>query len=133
MSDYITAVGKTFPWHELYVPDAQKAKEFYVAALDWSAEDFDMGEMGKYPMFSANGSGVGGIMATSSHPDMANIPPHWAIYVGVDDVDARLAKCEALGAKCLVPPMDVPTVGRMCLIQDPQGATFWIFKSVNPA
>jgi len=59
------------------------------------------------------------------------VPPHWAVYIGVDDVDARLAKCVELGATVLVEPMDVQTVGRMALIQDPQGATFWLFKDAT--
>jgi uncharacterized protein len=29
---------------------------------------------------------------------------------------------EALGAKTLVPPTDIPNVGRFCTFQDPQGA-----------
>ena len=41
----------------------------------------------------------------------------------MNSVDETLAKCTALGGKVLVPPMDVPTVGRMAVIQDPQGAT----------
>jgi hypothetical protein len=56
-------------------------------------------------------------------PDAPPMPPAWGAYVTVDDVDATLAKCSALGGKVLVPPMDVPTVGRMAVIQDPQGAT----------
>jgi uncharacterized protein len=56
-------------------------------------------------------------------PDAPPMPPAWGCYVTVDDVDATLEKCAALGGKVLVPPMDVPTVGRMAVIQDPQGAT----------
>ncbi|MEG0172581.1 MAG: VOC family protein, partial [Aeromonas sp.] len=29
----------------------------------------------------------------------------------------------------VVPPMDIPTVGRMALIADPQGAHIWLFTS----
>jgi predicted enzyme related to lactoylglutathione lyase len=46
----------------------------------------------------------------------------------VDDVDARLAKCKEMGATVLVDPMDIPKVGRMALIQDPQGSVIWLFK-----
>jgi hypothetical protein len=41
---------------------------------------------------------------------------------GVDDVDAIAAKVTELGGRVLVPPMDIPTVGRFATFQDPQGA-----------
>jgi predicted enzyme related to lactoylglutathione lyase len=46
------------------------------------------------------------------------------VYITVDNADASAEKCTALGGKVLVPPMDVPTVGRMAVLQDPQGAVF---------
>jgi uncharacterized protein len=124
------ASGRAFPWHELYVADDQAAIDFYTKALDMETEAFPMGEMGNYNMLKVNGKAVAGVMSTTTMGDM-NIPPHWAVYLSVDDVDARVAKCTALGAKVLVPAMDVPTVGRMCLIQDPHGATIWLFKSAE--
>jgi len=59
---------------------------------------------------------------------MAEVPPHWATYLSVDDVDARVEKCVEHGGTLVVPAMDVPTVGRMALIHDPQGAHVWLFK-----
>lgn len=133
MSEHATAVGKTFPWHELYSADAAASSAFYRDALGFHAESMDMGEMGNYPMLIANGMPVAGVMQTAGNPEMENVPPHWAVYLAVEDVDARLAKCTELGATVMVPPMDVPTVGRMALLQDPQGATFWIYKAENPS
>lgn len=121
--------GQTFVWHELYAPDAQKATDFYVNALDFGMTEHDMGEMGKYRMLTRNGQAVCGVLGTADNPQLNDVPPHWATYVAVDDVDARLAKCQQLGAKLVVPPMDIPSVGRMALISDPQGAHIWIFKS----
>lgn len=40
----------------------------------------------------------------------------------VDDVDATVEKAQALGANVLMPPRDIPTVGRFAVIQDAQGA-----------
>jgi predicted enzyme related to lactoylglutathione lyase len=50
------------------------------------------------------------------------MPPNWGAYVTVDDVDATAVLAEKLGGKILVPPTDIPTVGRFSVIQDPQGA-----------
>jgi uncharacterized protein len=130
MDQHAQAVGRTFVWHEVYAPNAQATLDFYTKALDFGSQEMDMGEMGSYKMLTKDGVSICGVIGTEDYPQMANTPPHWATYLSVDDVDARLAKCEQLGAKVVVPPMDVPTVGRMCLIQDPQGAHLWLFKGV---
>lgn len=126
MDQHALNTGRTFVWHEVYGPDAQAAIDFYTKALDFGTDVMES-PMGKYNMLTKNGQGVAGVMATST-PQMEGVPPHWATYLSVDDVDARLEKCKSLGATVVVPPMDIPTVGRMALIADPQGAHVWLFK-----
>lgn len=120
--------GRTFPWHEVYVPDDDAAVKFYTEALGFGTMEFDMGSGSPYKMLTVNGAPVAGIQSTNN-PQMADTPPHWAVYLGVDDVDGRVAACVALGAEVVVPAMDVPTVGRMAMIKDPQGACLWLYKS----
>jgi hypothetical protein len=48
--------------------------------------------------------------------------------VAVTDCDASANKVTKLGGKVLVPPTDIPNVGRFAIVQDPQGATFGLFK-----
>jgi len=50
------------------------------------------------------------------------MPPNWNTYVTVNDVDKVAKDAQELGGKILVGPQDIPTVGRFCVIQDPQGA-----------
>jgi len=50
------------------------------------------------------------------------LPPHWGSYITVDDADASAKRVKALGGKIIVPPTDIPGVGRLAVIQDPQGA-----------
>lgn len=127
MDEHALAVGSTFVWHEVYAPNAEAAIDFYTKALDFGTQAMPMGEMGTYHMLTKNGTAIAGVMATNT-PEMANVPPHWATYIAVDDVDARLQKCLDLGATVVVPAMDIPSVGRMVLIQDPQGAHIWLYK-----
>ncbi|HEU5171843.1 MAG TPA: VOC family protein [Gemmatimonadales bacterium] len=61
-------------------------------------------------------------------PAMGNVPPHWLIYVAVDDRDATVAKARDLGGSVIVPPADVPTVGRFAILADPQGAVFSVIR-----
>ena len=51
----------------------------------------------------------------------------WVAYLAVDDVDARLKRATAAGAKVIKAPFEVPGVGRMAFIEEPGGAMIgWI-------
>jgi predicted enzyme related to lactoylglutathione lyase len=50
----------------------------------------------------------------------------------VADVDATLAKAKAKGGRAYVEPMDVPKVGRIAVLGDPQGAPMAIVKPIEP-
>ncbi len=130
MNEHALNEGLTFVWHELYIPNASAGIQFYVDALDFGTQEMPMGEMGTYTMLTKNGKAVAGVMPTNEGP-AEGAPPHWAAYLSVDDVDARVEKCVSLGASVVVPAMDVPGVGRMSLISDPQGAHIWLFKDAN--
>jgi len=113
-----------FSWSELMTTDPEAAARFYGELFGWVAKD--MGDaMGGYRVVNVGDTGVGGIMGC---PEGQPMPPQWGCYVTVDNVDATLAKCTALGGKTIVPPMEVPTVGRMAVIQDPQGATLSVMQ-----
>ncbi len=73
-----------------------------------------------YTVVKAGNKEVGGIMAVPK--EAQGMPPMWGAYVTVDDVELTAKTAEKLGAKLLVPPTDIPDVGRFCVIQDPQGA-----------
>jgi predicted enzyme related to lactoylglutathione lyase len=73
-----------------------------------------------YTIVKAGDIDVGGIMPIPPHA--GGMPPTWGAYVTVDDVDATAELAEKLGGKILIPPTDIPTVGRFTVIQDPQGA-----------
>ncbi len=110
-----------FSWSELLTPDPQAALAFYGQLFGWTSEDMDMGS-GSYHVIKAGDTSIGGVMAPP--PGSEGMPPMWGVYVTVDDIDATAAKCVALGGKVLMPPMEVKTVGRMAVLQDPQGAVF---------
>ena len=128
INEALLAQAKTFVWHQIFAPNDTASMDFYTKALGFESMEMPMGEMGTYKMLVANGQPVAGVVGTDHCPDMKITVPHWSVSIGVDDVDARLDKCVALGAQVLLPAFDIPTVGRMALVQDPQGATFWLFK-----
>jgi uncharacterized protein len=119
-------------WNECVTGDPKAAAAFYAAVLGMGSEDQDMGEAGTYTLLTnVEGRQIGGCMDLAMLPD--GTPPHWNVYFNVDDVDASVAKSEELGAKTLAPAMDVPGVGRMAMLADPQGATYWVMAAADAA
>ena len=90
-----------------------------------------MGPAGIYTIYKNGGVQAGGMMQIGK--EMGPVPPHWAVYFAVDDCDATVAKAGSLGAKTIVPPTDIPEVGRFGIIQDPQGAVFAVIKITGMA
>ncbi len=57
----------------------------------------------------------------------ADVPEGWLAYIAVDDVDARVKKAQANGAKLMRPIFDVPNIGRIAILTEPGGAGIgWI-------
>jgi uncharacterized protein len=109
-----------FSWSELMTTDVAAAKAFYTTLFGWDTEDMPMPGM-TYTVVKAGGKSVGGIMPMPGDAPQG-MPPMWGTYVTVNDVDGTARTAEGLGATLLVPPTDIPNVGRFCVIQDPQGA-----------
>lgn len=108
-----------FSWCELMTTDVDAAKKFYGQLFGWQMQDVPV-EGESYTLLSAGGKAQGGIMAMP--PQAKGMPPCWGVYVTVDDVDATARLAAELGAKTIVPPTDIPGVGRFHVLQDPQGA-----------
>jgi len=115
-----TAVGRIV-WHDHMSEDPQQAQEFYKQLLGLETEVWKPGEM-DYPMIVVNGQMHGGF-----GPAQGGAPPHWLCHVCVENVDQAAGKAPAQGGETLGPPMDIPEVGRMAVVRDPQGAVISLF------
>jgi predicted enzyme related to lactoylglutathione lyase len=127
MKDLFKRQG-AFSWSELMTTDVGGAKKFYTNLFGWKTEDMPMENM-KYTIVKVGEEGVGGIMPIPAQAEGS--PPNWGVYVTVDDVDATARKATELGGKVLIPPTDIPNVGRFSVLQDPQGAVFSAITYVN--
>ena len=106
-------------WSELITTDPSAAADFYGKLLGWKFESMEM-PGGVYRVVKVGETAVAGIMGQPlGAPAM---PPAWGTYVTVDNVDESGKRAAELGGKLIVPPSDVPGVGRFAVIQDPQGA-----------
>lgn len=113
-------------WYELLTTDADAAVEFYGKLIGWTASKFPGGAL-DYNLMAAGADRVGGIMQNPMPT-----PPFWLGYIGVDDVDATVATVESLGGKVHMPATDLEGVGRMALVEDPQGAKFYVMRGESP-
>jgi predicted enzyme related to lactoylglutathione lyase len=66
-------------------------------------------------------------------PEMHLTHPYWLIYFAVDDCDKIVAKAQQLGGKTMLPPTDIPNIGRFSVLTDPQGAYFAIIAMAKQA
>jgi Predicted enzyme related to lactoylglutathione lyase len=56
------------------------------------------------------------------------MPPFWAMYLGVPNLDEAVANLKRLGGSTLSEVITIPTIGRMQMLKDPQGAAFYIIQ-----
>lgn len=115
----------TFCWSELATGDTESARAFYSAVIGWDTKTEDMGQT-KYTEWLVDGRSVGGMMPIL--PEWGEIPSHWLHYISVEDCDAAVEKAGSLGGALVSPAMDIPNVGRMAVLEDPQGATFAVIR-----
>jgi len=119
-----------FVWYELLAADPAAALAFYPKVTGWGVDTFTgLGE--PYQMWTLGGVPLGGTMALPAEAKQAGVPPHWLAYVGTPDVDATVAQAKGLGASVHLPPMDIPTVGRIAVLADPQGASFAVYAPAS--
>jgi uncharacterized protein len=115
-------------WNELITPDVDKVKDFYSGLFGWTANQMQMADGPPYTMWQLGENGIGGAMP----PPMEGMPTFWGVYFAVADTDETVAKAKAQGANVLAEPMDLPDVGRMAALVDPQGAAFSVIKNAQP-
>lgn len=115
----MTAHGH-FHWNELVTRDVEEAKKFYGSTIGWTFDGMPMPD-GIYWVAKMGDAFVGGLFPISG-PQWDGVPEHWMSYLAVDDVDARVKKATAAGAKLMRPAFDIPGVGRIAILTEPGGA-----------
>jgi predicted enzyme related to lactoylglutathione lyase len=122
-----TVLGRPL-WYELMTTDMKAAEAFYRTVVGWSSMPFD-GAPEPYTMFARSGEvPVAGLMTT---PKEVEAPPFWAMYVGVPRLEDAAAHIARLGGRECSPVIDVPNIGRMQMMTDPQGAAFYIYEPAS--
>jgi predicted enzyme related to lactoylglutathione lyase len=148
-----------FCWIDLGAADRGGAMDFYKSLFGWAGGNgYPFGSNNCYMMCSlqylhhskwGNRTAPRDVAAIYTlRPDQVShrVPPHWMLYVAVDDADVAAARAAELGAKVLVPPSDsiswwwvrsetaaggcYPTC-RVAVLQDPTGADFCVLQPMR--
>jgi len=119
-------------WNDLMTTDGEGSKAFYSKLFGWTTAP--SGPTGtEYTELINQGKHFGGMMEMKGD-EWKGIPSHWVTYYMVASTDAIASKAQSLGARLLVPPHDIPSVGRFSMIMDGQGAVFSVFTPLpHPA
>jgi uncharacterized protein len=119
-----TLLGRPL-WNELMTTDMKAAENFYRTVVGWKTTPFD-GAGQPYTMFNRSGDvSIGGVM---TKPDEVKAPPFWSMYIGVPKIEDAAAHIKRLGGHAHTEVISIPTVGRMQMMIDPQGASFYIYE-----
>jgi predicted enzyme related to lactoylglutathione lyase len=120
-------------WYELMTTDPEGAGRFYGAVIPGLSFGEPLPGDQDYRMVNRSDGGMlGGVLGLTEEMREHGARPIWMGYIGVDDVDGTVAQIEAKGGKSLMPAFDIPQ-GRIAMVADPQGNTFYIMKPIPPA
>ena len=121
-----------FCWYELLTSDPDAAPDFYQQVAGWGTAPWDGGDK-PYTMWLNGEAPVGGIMQLPQEAIDQGAPPHWLVHISTPDVNATIEKVKEFGGQLMMGPMEVPTIGHLAIIRDPQGAVFSAFQSAGDA
>jgi len=108
-------------WMGLNTPNRQEAARFYRDVLKLSSKVVPMGN-DTMMILSAGKTDVAHISEM-----VEDRGPRWMAFFYVKNVDAAAAQAAKSGGKIQVPPTDIPE-GRFCVMLDPHGVEFAVFK-----
>jgi predicted enzyme related to lactoylglutathione lyase len=116
----------TLVWNELQTRDLEAAKSFFNAVFGWTVAADDTG----YVTIFESGRRHAGMFQMGEQ--MAEIPPNWAVYFFVENVETAVSKVSELGGNVLMPITPAEDIGKFAVAQDPAGAVFTIMEFNGP-
>jgi predicted enzyme related to lactoylglutathione lyase len=121
-----------FIWYELLTGDIAGAKDFYDAVVGWNIQDRSDFPNDYRMIGRSDGKFAGGAMQITGDMKEHGAKPTWLAYILVPDVDASAEAIRQRGGQVHMPPFDIPGVGRVAMVSDPQGAPFYVMKPLPP-
>jgi predicted enzyme related to lactoylglutathione lyase len=121
-------MGQPVVHFEIIGKDGDKLRSYYSDLFGW---EIDADNPMKYGIVQRDGNvspegvGIGGGIGTGPE----GYPGHVTFYIGVDDVEAALAKAESLGGSRVMGPHKVMDEVEIGLFNDPEGHQVGVVKT----
>jgi len=118
---------------EIYGSDPEALADFYGSLFGWTAQRW--GDESYWLIGTGDGPGIdGAIVRRRGSAPVEGAPVMGAtIVMGVEDIDASLARAHELGARGANAKMAVPGVGWAAHLRDPDGNVFGLFQDDSEA
>jgi predicted enzyme related to lactoylglutathione lyase len=110
----------TFCWVELSTPDIAAATTFYSGLFGWEQEDLPRSDGGTYLMCRLDGKPVTAIFEGET--------PGWNSHIAVQNLDAAVEQARRFEGAVTMEPVRIPGLGRSARIEDPAGASVWLWE-----
>jgi hypothetical protein len=119
-------VGKVV-WNDLVTEDAALARRFYEGVFGWTFESATSAGGLPYLLARKDGVLVAGIVQVAPRADGKPVT-RWLPYFSVADVDASVARAQALSGDVALSARTVP-LGRVAAVADAEGAVIGVIRS----
>ena len=121
-----------FIWYELMTTVADAAGRFYSAVVPgWTLGERMPGDIDYRGIGRSDGGNAGGVLQVDDSMRSNGARPGWLGYIGVDDVDSAVDQVRSAGGSVLMPAWDIPGVGRIAMVADPQGVPFYVMRGAS--
>jgi predicted enzyme related to lactoylglutathione lyase len=120
----------SFTSYQLACRDADAAKTFYGAVFGWEAKTTVLAEGCTYTEFFHPGTErTVARMVEMNERWPTDVPASWMVHLEVSDTDRTAARAAELGGMVSVAPFDLPNIGRLAVLNDPERAVFSVLQA----
>jgi predicted enzyme related to lactoylglutathione lyase len=115
---------------EIHADDPQRAIEFYKGSFDWTVQQMGTESYWLATTAEESAPGINGAILPrlGPRPEIGAPIVGAVITVQVDDLDAAVARCIALGGDMALDKMTIPNVGFVAYVHDTEANVVGIFQ-----
>lgn len=125
-------------WNELISSDPDRSRDFYQSVAGWTPKIVAADDNARtpapgepaYTLFSTGSTEAAG-MTKYEGKDPNDPKPGWLMYVQVADVDNAVGEALKKGGKVLRAPTDAAKIGRIAIVQDPDGNAIGLYAPIK--
>ncbi|HEX6463047.1 MAG TPA: VOC family protein [Vicinamibacterales bacterium] len=111
-------------WSELMTTDIGGAQAFYDKVIGWTSGRHSTSPAEYYEFKRSGGASVAGLMERPKEMPVSI----WTMYIAVPNLENGVEQIKRLGGSTVSDVITVPTVGRMQMVKDPQGAGLYVIE-----